>query len=58
MKEYNNIAVYDLLFYRADDDGNELTDKKGKPKMYRAEVDCQYLAEGLDVDDLEEVSDE
>ena len=24
---YDNIAVYDLTFYRADDDGNELKDE-------------------------------
>jgi hypothetical protein len=51
----NNIAVYDLTFYRADDDGNELKDDQGKVITYRAETDCTYLAEGLDVDDLEEV---
>jgi len=53
--DYSNIAVYDLTFYRADDDGNELKDDQGKVITYRAETDCTYLAEGLDVDDLEEV---
>ena len=53
-KEYNNIAVYDLTFYRVDDDGNELKDKNGKVIEYEAEVDCSYLAEGLEVEDLEE----
>ena len=55
---YDNIAVYDLTFYRADDDGNELKDENGKVITYRAETDCTYLAEGLDIEDLEEVSDE
>ena len=54
MSEYNNIAVWDLTFYRCDDNGNELKDQNGKVKVFRAEVDCQYLAEGLEVDDLEE----
>ena len=54
-KEYNNIAVWDLTFYRADDDGNELKDDQGKVITYRAETDCTYLAEGLDIDDLEVV---
>ena len=54
-KNYNTIAVYDLLFYRVDEDGNAFTNEKGKPKIYRAEMDCQYLADGLDVDDLIEV---
>ena len=57
--EYNNIAVWDLTFYRCDDDGNELKDKSGKVITYNAEaVDCSYLAEGLDIDDLEEIEDE
>tara|TARA_R100001594_G_scaffold142411_1_gene189291 strand:- start:1719 stop:2051 length:333 start_codon:yes stop_codon:yes gene_type:complete len=55
---YANIAVYDLTFYRADDDGNELKDENGKVITYRAETDCTYLAEGLDIEDLEEVSEE
>jgi|TARA_R100000084_G_C4524190_1_gene88190 hypothetical protein len=55
---YDNIAVYDLTFYRADDNGNELKDENGKVITYRAETDCTYLAEGLDIEDLEEVSDE
>tara|TARA_R100001129_G_scaffold179234_1_gene155829 strand:+ start:571 stop:807 length:237 start_codon:yes stop_codon:yes gene_type:complete len=57
-KEYNNIAVWDLTFYRLDDDGNELKDDQGKVITYRAETDCTYLAEGLDIDDLEVVEDE
>ena len=57
--DYNNIAVWELLFYRCDDDGNELKDKNGKVITYNAEaVDCSYLAEGLDIDDLEENEDE
>ena len=56
--EYNNIAVWDLTFYRCDDDGNELKDKNGKVITYRAETNCEYLAEGLDIDDLEENEDE
>ena len=66
-KEYNNIAVWDLTFYRVDDDGNELKDDNGKVITYRAETDCTYeeyeryilgLADGLDIDDLEVITDE
>jgi len=53
-EEYNNIGVWELLFYRTDDDGNELRDKNGKVITYQAEVDCQFLAEGVNVADLEE----
>ena len=51
--KYNNIAVWDLTFYRLDDEGNPLTDKEGKVITYDVEnYDCSYLAEGLDVKDL------
>ena len=52
--EYNNIAVWDLTFYRCDDDGNELKYENGKVITYRAETDCSYLSEDLDLDDLKE----
>ena len=56
-KEYT-IAVYDMLFYRVDEDGNEELNKDGSIKLYRAEeYDCSYLAEGVELDDLEEVSE-
>ena len=54
-KEYNNIAVWDLTFYRLDEDGNALEDDDGKVITYRVEnYDASYLTEGLDIDDLEE----
>ena len=59
MTEYNNIAVWDLTFYRLDDEGNPLTDKEGKVITYEANhYDCSYLAEGLDVADLIEKENE
>tara|TARA_R110002012_G_scaffold259182_1_gene440506 strand:+ start:101 stop:280 length:180 start_codon:yes stop_codon:yes gene_type:complete len=55
--KYNNIAVWDLTFYRLDDEGNPLTDKEGKVITYDVEnYDCSYLAEGLDVECLTERS--
>ena len=57
-KEYNSIAVWDLTFYRTDEDGNELKDDNGKVITYRAEIDCQYLAEELNIEHLEVVEDE
>ena len=47
-----------FTFYRCDDDGNQLKDENGKVITYRAETNCEYLAEGLDVEDLEENEDE
>ena len=53
--KYNNIAVWELTFYRLDDEGNPLTDKEGKVITYDVEnYDCSYLAEGLDVECLTE----
>ncbi len=52
--KYDNIAVWDLTFYRLDDEGNPLTDKEGKVITYDVkDYDCSYLADGLDVKDLE-----
>ena len=52
--KYNNIAVWDITFYRLDDEGNPLKDKEGKVITYDVEnYDCSYLADGLDVKDLE-----
>jgi len=54
-KEYS-IAVWDIQFYKVDEDGNPLTDNKGNVQLYNApNYDCSYLAEGLDDDDLEEI---
>ena len=51
--EYNNISVWDVTFYRLDDDGNELKDKNGKTIIYTSyKVDCSYLTDGLEVEDL------
>ena len=51
--EYNNISVWDITFYRHDDDGNPLEDKNGKTIIYTSyKVDCSYLTDGLEVDDL------
>lgn len=57
--EYNSIAVWDITFYRLDDEGNPLKNKEGKVITYNVKnYDCSYLAEGLDIDDLEENEDE
>lgn len=54
-KEYS-ILVWNLQFFKVDEDGDALTDNKGNVQLYNAtDYDCSYLAEGLDDDDLEEV---
>ena len=55
-KEYT-IAIYDMLFYRADEDGNEELNEDGSIKLYRSEgYDCSYLAEDVELEDLEEIT--
>jgi len=55
MNNYS-IAVWDLKFYKVNEDGDALTDNKGHVQLFEApDYDCSYLAEGIDDDDLEEV---
>ena len=50
------IAVWDITFYKVDEDGDALTDNKGNVQLYNANsLTTLYLAEGLDDDDLEEI---
>jgi len=51
-KEYE-IAVWEMLFYRVDEDGNEELDERGEIKIYDCvDYNCSHLADGLDIDDL------
>ena len=54
----HSIAVWDLTFYKIGEDGEELTDNKGNVQLYYVTDWSRYinLAEGLDDDDLEEVT--
>ena len=53
-KSYS-IGVWDMTFYVVDEDGNHLVDEKGEVRVFRApNIDYSYMADGLDVDDLEE----
>ena len=55
-KKAESLEVWDIQFYKVDEDGNPLRDNKGNVQLYNAtNYDCSYLAEGLDEDDLEEV---
>jgi len=55
-KDYT-IAVYTMVFYRVDEDGNEELNKDGSIKLYKTteEYDCSSLAEAVELDDLEEL---
>jgi len=53
----HSIAVWNITFYKVDENGEALTDNKGNVQLYyAADWDCSYLAEGLDDDDLEEIN--
>jgi hypothetical protein len=54
-KEYS-IAVWNIQFYRQDEDGNEELDENGNIKLYEADwYDCSHLADGIELEDLQEV---
>tara|TARA_R110002074_G_scaffold376750_3_gene553897 strand:+ start:364 stop:570 length:207 start_codon:yes stop_codon:yes gene_type:complete len=65
----HSIAVWDVTFYKVDEDGEALTDNRGNVQLYNAlgtaftngtdftnGAAFAHLAEGLDDDDLEEVT--
>ena len=54
-KSYS-IGVWDMTFYVVDDEKDDyVRNQDGSVKMFRApHIDYSYMADGLDVDDLEE----
>ena len=52
-----SIAVWDLTFYKVDEDGNELLNEDGSTKLFTegGNMDVSYLAEHLTDDDLFEM---
>ena len=55
-QEYS-IAVWDVQFYKVDEDGNELLNEDGSTKLFTGggNVDVSYLTEHLTDDELEEI---
>ena len=54
-KDYT-IEVWNIQFYRLDEDGNEELDENGNIKLYEADwYDCSHLADGIELEDLQEV---
>ena len=58
-KQYD-IALWDIQFYKVDEDGNELQNPDGTVKLFqlKRDVDCSFIAEGTTEDELEEVNNE
>tara|TARA_R110000796_G_scaffold98145_1_gene205541 strand:+ start:412 stop:621 length:210 start_codon:yes stop_codon:yes gene_type:complete len=55
-KDYT-IAVYTMVFYCVDEDGNEELNEDGSIKLYKTtdHYDCSSLAEAVELHDLEEL---
>jgi hypothetical protein len=54
-----SVGVWDCTFYLTDDDGNEILNDDGTIKMFNApDLDWSHVAEFIELDDLEEVSNE
>ena len=59
MTKYDNIGLWDIQFYKLDDNGNELTNKDGSVKLFTVKHDFpnHLIAELPKHEDLEEVKD-
>lgn len=59
MSKYN-IGVWDIQFYKTDDDGNELLNSDGSVKLFqlKREHDVSFIAESTTDEDLEEIKEE
>lgn len=53
----HNIAVWDIQFYKVDEDGNELLNDDGSVKLFTSSrnMDFSWVAESADADELVEV---
>ena len=58
-KEYD-ICVWDILFYKKDEDGNEMLNEDGSIKLFqlKREHEVSWIAEGTTDDELEEMPNE
>ena len=53
--------IHDIVFYKVDDDGNEVKDANGKVKLYEPKgrwKDLEYLTEDRDDDNFKEIEQE
>ena len=50
--------IHDIVFYKVDEDGNEVKDTKGNVKLYKPKgrwKSLEYLTEDLDDDNFTEI---
>ncbi len=57
MSKKYSIAVWDVQFYKVDEDGNELLNEDGSVKLFTegGNMDLSYIAEHVTDDELWEV---
>lgn len=53
-----SVAVWDIQFYKVDDDGNELLNDDGSVKMFTEsrDIDLSWVADSIYEDDVKEVT--
>jgi len=59
MENYD-ICIWDIQFYKVDEEGNELQNPDGTVKLFqlKRDVDCSFIAEVTSEDELEEINNE
>jgi len=56
MAKNYSIEVWNVQFYKVDEDGNELLNADGSIKLFDSDIDVSTIANGMSDDDLVEVS--
>jgi hypothetical protein len=53
----NNYTINKIVFTKYDNNGDEVCDKNGNPKLYTFKdwVDCSHIAETVSDDEVEEI---
>ena len=53
-----SVEVWDIQFYKVDEDGNELLNKDGSVKMFTQsrDIDLSWVADSIYEDDVKEVT--
>ena len=54
MAKNYSIEVWNVQFYKVDDEGNALLNADGSIKLFDADIDVSAIAEGMTNDDLVE----
>ena len=58
--KYKYHGIYDITFYKCDEDGNEEKNEDGSIKLYTSKqnVDLSYVSDWFHIEDLEEIENE